>query len=92
MDKGRLTNDLGTHLLSFSVCERRGETAGDNVDEDWCWGESLDGGLKKVFRFDSLDEADIGTGGGGELQSLNSLLHTQNLSRVCSADDNLANR
>ena len=86
---GELTDDFGTHVLRLLAGERRGEAAGDDVDEDGLGREGGDGALEEIRGLDALDEADIRTRVGGELQADDGLVHAEHLGRVRAADDDL---
>lgn len=49
--------------------------------------QSLDGLLEEFLGLDTLDEGNIGTDRSSSLEAADSLVHTENLSRVRACDD-----
>lgn len=56
----------------------------------WLGCKSSDGGFKEILGLDALDEADVGTSVSSQLQPRNSLIHSEHLRRICSANDDLS--
>jgi hypothetical protein len=85
--KAKLTDDLGTHRLSLRRGERGSETTRDDVDEDRDRCELRNRLLQELLRAHALDEAHVRTSSSGKLETVDRLLHTEDLCRVGTADD-----
>lgn len=73
------TDDFSTHVLGFLAGERRCQPTRDDIHKNRLGLKSFDSRLQQLRVLDTLNEAHIGTGVGGQLQSKNGLVHTENL-------------
>ena len=85
-----LTDDFRPKSFRLLRREGRREPTRDDVHEDGLRRKRRDGILQKLGSLDTFDEAHIGTGVGGELQTKNGLFHTQYLRGVRASNDDLS--
>ena len=85
----KLTDNLGTVILSFLTGEGWCETTRDDVDEDGLGSECGDSVFQKIRGLHALNEADISARVCSELETKNGLLHAKHLRGVGSANNDL---